>query len=435
MSKPSSFWIPTKAVEILLENNATALEIAAYLTLASHTEKNGAYSTAGEKKVHAATGASRGYGKKKGRAAEVIDQLTRYGRPDEKPKRRKSGSGEGYPPGELEKLIYRAEDYTRMTGIELPELPTIYRFQYIINQFRADPLEDGIWFDRSIIDGIGKFKHPLKRLVGCGDHAARLLLKLQETQTRTIMDFAGVQPFRNVYQKYSVSETPVATTHGFTCWISAVDSLFAYTSLTLPVLKLHRFDSKEAVKQKQLEAFWKALEALKLSGFIEEILTVFNLDPENEDAIPIYEITVKNQHGNIKENDQQFLFLARFTQIFKQLKLSDRILDSAGRIINYPVISRIGNPPHVAGIYRTRFRANNYRQFSVKETLQRRKANFDEWDEEIRYLESKIGISQTPQRHPAHKEHEDGQSTIVPPEQDRDSIFGNPNDDKDIEFF
>ncbi len=48
---PSSFWIPRKVIDALLEAQATASEIAVYLVLAQHTPATGDHSTAGIKAI------------------------------------------------------------------------------------------------------------------------------------------------------------------------------------------------------------------------------------------------------------------------------------------------------------------------------------------------------------------------------------------------
>lgn len=385
--KQSSFWIPRRAVEILLDQQASALDICAYLTLASHTDCTGMATTAGAKKIKKATGAPGGYGKNKGMAGEAIERLLNsYGSEDKKPAAKKRTRwGEGYHPECLQRLLYTVDDYTRMTGILFPTLPGFYQYSYVLNTFGADQMEDGVWFSRELVDGTGHFKHPLKRLKAGGNIAARLLLKLQEVQTRTIIGYGGVRPYGGVYAEYDGYLN--STSHGFSFWQFKEGSDFVYPPISLPVLGLKFLSDNEETEKRQLKPFWQALTYLEESGFIQQVVTVFDDVANKKNACPLYELTVKNKHGHIAKEDAPYLLRPRVDRLFEIFSLLDDIVDARGRHLAEPVIVRTMTTPHVAGVYRTRFRPADYRQYSVKDTHLTRAERKEEWMEELNILE------------------------------------------------
>lgn len=400
-SRPSSFWVPRKAIDLLVKEQATSIEICAYLVLASHTDESGYFSTAGLKKIVDATGASKGYSKKRpGQAQRAIDRLLEIGGHDLKPKRKKADpppQGEGFDPCDMKKLIYGADDYARMTGVELPQIPGLHQVRYVVNMFNADRFEDGVWFDRGLVEGTGHFKKPLKRLSGNGDVAARLLLKLHEAQTCTYVDFEGVQPYGNGCMKYTTEHKKSG--NGFTYWIAGAPKQWAYASLYLPVIGLSRLPDSDFEEKKAMKIFWNALESLESTGFTDEVLTVLNREPGDRDAMPLYEITVMTKHGYITKSDQPYLFLNRLDRILehKDAALALSCKDGAGRHINYPVISRVGVVPHVTGVVRCRFRPMNWKQHTVNEARDRRQEQHKEWSGELALLEKALGMDKQKQ--------------------------------------
>ena len=195
-----SFWISKQAIEILLDAKATALEIAAYLVMAKHTDEGGMFTTSGIKAIHKATGVSHPVIQ---RAVDKISQMT---------------LGKGKEPH----LIYKADDWQKLTKTELPSAPfERAEVRYVVNDYKAKP-EDKVWISNELVTGYGKFTQPLKKLKMCGDVAARLLLI--SYRESNLEQYGGVNPrvFHHAYEM-----TKVNNLDGYDIWHGAV----SYTHL------------------------------------------------------------------------------------------------------------------------------------------------------------------------------------------------------------
>jgi hypothetical protein len=370
-----SFRITMEAFQILIENKASAWQIGAYLCLARHTEKTGKFSTAGYKKIYESTGASPGSEKQPGVARRLVKELMELS----------CVSDNG-----ICKLLYAPQEWQEMTGEPIPETANkLYPISFVLNDFDSG---DWIWMANELVDGYGRFKHPLKRLKQCGDVAGRLLLIAY--CGNNMEEFGGVQPQNFFYKSYRFYEHKL-TAHGFTFNIFNEDRKVvsgrvfqqAFGSSLSKVKREREFQSNQIMN---------ALASLESQGFIYEITTVVDAPPDTDDSRPIYELHNKSYNQNKGEEGlvrriDRILAIAKASMTDKQYFIADTV----GRYSKtFPVISRVGVIPDVVGIYRLRFRINNPKNYPVRAAWKRICDDRREWENELVFLEKIFGIVQ-----------------------------------------
>ena len=329
-----SFWISKQAIEILLDAKATALEIAAYLVMAKHTDEGGMFTTSGIKAIHKATGVSHPVIQ---RAVDKISQMT---------------LGKGKEPH----LIYKADDWQKLTKTELPSAPfERAEVRYVVNDYKAKP-EDKVWISNELVTGYGKFTQPLKKLKMCGDVAARLLLI--SYRESNLEQYGGVNPrvFHHAYEM-----TKVNNLDGYDIWHGVAKDLSSYENIMLNTLGLKTYSKDEDEKEAQKKSFWTALDGLDKAGLIYQMVSVMDREAGNAEAQVIYELDAKSKHG-YKSAGEEGLGgeTARLSNIY-----GNPVTDSMGRFYGrYAAIVPAGEP-HIVGIYRLRFRVSNSKNHGV----------------------------------------------------------------------
>lgn len=379
-----SFRIPKEALKLLVNKKATAWEIGTYLALARFTDETGKYSTAGFKAVSEATGASSGTENTPGPARRNVENLLKItrGTLKEQPKRGR--------PKKLNpmKLVYKPEDWTATTGEALPEAPhERATVRWVLNDFGTT---EWVWFPNDLIDGVGRFTQPLKRLKQCGDIAARLLLLLYEANNPE--EFGGVPPYQNVYEIYAMEY--LVTCHGTAFWQATHKSVTAYNSIALPSIGIHSFSNDKKTTEQQWKPFWDARASLESQGFIYQAVTVMDGSYDNNDNAsdvrPIYELAVRTKHGHPPKGEEGLAH--RVEQVFKAVT-GQTTADTLGRFQGvFPVISRAGIKPHVVGAYRLHFRISNPKNHTVTAGWKRRERDQADAIEMLEYLEQQYGI-------------------------------------------
>lgn len=336
-----SFWISKKAIELLFANQATAMDVCAYLVLARYTDASGQFSTAGLQAIKKAVGVGQ----------PIAERATNRLRKMIATKARKVGSGM------VQSLLYPADDWASKTGMGLPHGPVDRsKVRWVLNDFGGDP-SDQVWVSNDLVDGIGRFSQPLKRLKRCGDVAARLLLVCyRETD---LEQYGGVRPSGAFAEVYDMSKK--VAVQGYELWHAdhRYPCVWGAASL-LGVKELPKDDDK---KQEQLAPLWRAIESLDSCGFIYQVVTAMDAVPDNLDAQVIYELDTKSKHGYKPQGEKG---LGGQTAAIAGL-LGYPVADASGRLYGrYAVVVPAGVNPVVVGVYRVRFRVSNSKNYGVK---------------------------------------------------------------------
>ena len=271
-----SFWISKQSIEILLNAKATALEIAAYLVMAKHTDEGGMLTTSGIKAIHRATGVSHPVIEK---AVDSLLQMTL------------SKGKEPY-------LIYKADEWQRVTKITLPPAPfERAEVRYVVNDYKAKP-EDKVWISNELVTGYGKFTQPLKKLKMCGDAAARyLLIGYRESN---LEQYGGVNP-KAFHCQYEMSK--VKELNGYDIWHGKEIGNSGSSDWTrgagiqkeLDVINgMRQGKDKDDAKDKAISEgsniFHAAIKALDNAGLIYQMVSVMDREAGNPEAQVIYEL-------------------------------------------------------------------------------------------------------------------------------------------------
>jgi hypothetical protein len=374
----ASFWVPRKAIEALLKAKATAAEITAYLTIAKHTPVTGDYSTAGAKAVRTKSGMS------VPAMERTIESLLSIDLNGSRAKTRQSKSAKKFT-----RLVYTAEDWTRLTGEVLPHGPgQRSKTRFVLNTFRAyDELEgdfvvpDMIWFGANLVAGVDSFERPLYALRQCGDRAAWLLMLLY---IHNAMDeWGGVSPVKTAFVKYTqghrsdVGRTNYSISHwereGPTVWTWVSGSVTAGLS---------------GEKDEYMDVFWKALNSLTAHGFIYEVVTVTTAQAgeqaPHENDFPLYELDARSLHGYKPKGEEG---VAGETAMIAR-DLGYPVTDGEGQFYGkYAAIAPTGTPIRVIGIYRLRFRVANPKNAYVTDAwkqISERQKEAEGWIADVR---------------------------------------------------
>ena len=359
---PGSFCVPRRVVQALLDNQASAYEICAYLVLARFTDETGQYSTASLRAVNTYTGAN------KGKGGPVDRALTRLQSIRARSVARVHNGRSGRSHAMIDKItdlgpiLYSRESWFAETGELPPDGPTARsEIRYILPDFGEDAA-DRVWFGNNLVSGVGGFGQPLKALKNAGDVAARLLLELY--QANDMETWGGVRPVGEMSGPW-VHYEPVDTDTRFTVGV-----------------RLHR--AKDAgqvaiIKEritKDKDQYWSALEALQSSGLVYEVVMVLNRNaikakfPSGteysgipEDAEPFYELDCRSRHGYKPDGEEGVGWATAKTagDFGKPVTLEGGTFDGT-----YAAFVPDGYGAMIAGIYRLRFRVSNPKNAGVK---------------------------------------------------------------------
>jgi hypothetical protein len=385
---PGSFFIPRAAVEALLDANATAYEICAYLVLARFTDESGRYSTASISAVNRYTGANKTKGGPVDRAIERLKQIraTRTNRVLKKLGNGRYGKAWALvdkwvdEKADLGPILFERTAWQQQTGEILPDGPTERGLvRYVLPDF-GEERESRVWFGNNFVGGVGGFTQPLKALKDAGTVAARLLLALYEVND--METWGGVRPL------------PVGDGHGPWVHYEPVDTDTRVTGGA----RLHRAKRVSEVGSGDMfsrvcpfpekpgswwkahdEAsgpVWRALEALQSAGLVYEVVMVLNRNATKakssrgteysaipEDAEPSYELDCRSKHGYKPGGEEGVGWATAKTasDLGKPVTLEGGRFDGT-----YAAFVPDGYPCMIAGIYRLRFRVSNPKNAGVK---------------------------------------------------------------------
>lgn len=335
-----SFWVPRKSIEVLLGRQATATQIGAYLVIARYTDAGGRFSSAGLKVIKAAMGIGDAMAE---RAVSDLQTIT--------------------PVHSNKRVLYTPAKWSHQQEELIPERPIERaRIRWVINDYDAVPA-DRIWFSNELVDGYGQFRQPLRRLKQCENVASRLLLKLYEQNATE--QWGGIRPYPNICHEFTMGKKKSMLDYDL--WHAIGEQERAWIVLEKAVIK-KASNMGTDVSDDEQRLFWNAFEALKTSGFIYETIVVLDREVTNPDAQPICVLDTKNLHGDTPKGEEG---LGGETARLAG-KLGHPVTDKNGRFNGtYAVIVPTYITPHVAGIYRIRFRVTNPLNYGVKSTWAR----------------------------------------------------------------
>lgn len=370
----SSFCVPRAAIEALLNAQATAYEVCAYLTLARYTDRTGVYSTAGMKAINTATGANKTKG---GPVARAIERLkTIHHKTVEKVSNGRSGKSHGFIEQIVDHgpILFDEQGWIDKTGEIIPPGPIPRAdVRFVLPDF-DEPTENRVWFGGNLVTGVGEFAKPLKTIKDGGDVVARLLLAMYAA---TDMEaWGGVDPHKGPWTRYESvdKEAPVIADVRL---IRAKDegtvgsgTMFsrAWRGPDRDWWKAH----KEAG-----EPVWRALELLESAGLFYRTVLVLNRNAESKefvsggkyggipaDAEPLYVLDTRSQHGYKPAGEEGLGGVTASTAS----DLGFPVATSGGHFDGtYAAIVKRGQGAMVAGIFRPRFRVANPKNAGVQD--------------------------------------------------------------------
>lgn len=385
----ASFCVPRTALAALINAQASAVEVCAYLVLARFTDPSGMYSTASVSAV------ARYVASNKQTIAKAIARLTtinvtvtrqvpaNYGY-DNKPKGHKTRA----EVVKLGPILRTREQWLAAADPDevLPDGPTERgKVRHVLPDF-GEPASERVWIGAGLVNGFGTFTQPLRSVKDAGPVAARLLLELY--RLHDLDRWGGVDPIQGPRSRYEIADET--------------------TKFGARIIRAERV-GKAAISERiatDQEAYWSALEALESAGLIYEMVTVLNRSPIEkkfasgalygavpDDAEPLYELDCRSSHGYKPVGEEGLARVtARTAADFKRpvtdagfwreypedglsgdpAYVSDRPDGKVGGNPKatfsgtYAAIVPAGYPAMVIGIYRLRFRPANPKNAGIK---------------------------------------------------------------------
>lgn len=352
----SSFCVPRAAIEALLNAQATAYEVCAYLTLARYTDRTGVYSTAGMKAINTATGANKTKGGPIERAIERLKKIS-------------GKTSKGPLP-----ILFDEQGWIDKTGEIIPPGPIPRAdVRFVLPDF-DEPSESRVWFGGNLVTGIGEFAKPLKTIKDGGDVVARLLLAMYAA---TDMEaWGGVDPHKGPWMRYEsvdkealvIADVRLIRAKNEGTVGSCTMFSRAWTAPDRDWWKAH-----EAAG----EPVWRALELLESAGLFYQTVLVLNRNAESKtfasggkygsipaDAEPLYVLDTRSQHGYKPAGEEGLAGVTASTAS----DLSFPVATSGGHFDGtYAAIVKRGQGAMVAGIFRPRFRVANPKNAGVQD--------------------------------------------------------------------
>ena len=338
-----SFWITRQAIDVLLNHKATATQICAYLILARFTDETGQFSTAGMQAIY------KGIGIGQDGAKLAVAELCKMQRP------RKAGKAKT-----LDALVYPAEGWRDSTGHDLPHGPSeMSKVRWVLNGFDAGS-DSRVWMSNELVDGIGSFTQPMKRLKRSGDVAARILLLAYREQD--LERFGGINPTTMFYDQYNMER--VFEVHGgYDLWHGEHENPTVYKICSSPSLGITDWPKDEKQKSELVSKWFRGMSALDSAGFIYQVVSVLDREHTHAEAQVVFELHAKTRHGYKPKGEGG---LSGPTAKLSGL-LDKPVTDSMGRFYDkYAAVVPAGMETHIIGIWRLRFRVSNPKNHGVR---------------------------------------------------------------------
>jgi len=156
-----------------------------------------------------------------------------------------------------------------------------------------------------------------------------------------------------------------------------------FYDVALPALGLVEMPKGEKAAAEACKPLWNALHLLEANGFAYPATMVLDAAQDCLGCTPLYCLAVTNRYRHVPAGEEGLAGdLARLAG-----KLGYPVTDAGGRFTGtYIAAVPRGQPCHVAGLYRLRFRRNDYDR-SLAEGWSRLRACNDAWRERVRAAE------------------------------------------------
>ena len=362
LARPASFAVPRAAINALLDAQADAITIGAYLTLACHTDRTGEYSTASLKAIREHLNVNRPRAKKA--IAALCRIQAKVSAPTitaAAPKKR----GKQSPP-QTAPIVYTRDAWLNLNRGPLPDGPNErFRIRHVLPTF-DEPLKDRVWFGSGLVRGDADIETPLLDLKACGAVAARLLLAMYAGHDTD--RWYGLPPDQFPWSCYTMKDETAG----------AVRVIYATPLATTGDGDLcHRINYKPTDNTKlpatAWDAFWAARKGLESSGFIYQAVVLLDHNPvpstsDNKDALSIHadadivcDLGSPSPYGPLLPAEQGLG--PAYEQTATELGLKDN------HSHDYLAVIPTGYQGMIAGIYRLRFRVTDPMNAFVEESL------------------------------------------------------------------
>ncbi len=340
-----SFFIPRKAVDALLQTGDQARWlIPSYLKLAAHTDAEGLYTTAGRTSIR------KTLRRNKDDSIKFTEKLA-----------------------EME-LIHTTEQWQKKTGEVFPDdVPEKQKVRFVLNNFNEDK-SDMVWFNRTLIDGIGEFENPLRRLADCGGVGARMFLYFYSEYD--VQSFHAFNPNRTIWRLYSPAGGAWATNYRIKEWQPRSQVLIGDV-LRRVFPGLNDWDGINNSELWQDEnSQWEAINNLEAAGFIYEMASIVSTP-------------IKKKTDSDGWSDAGYVDMENMSVVY-ELANRDRFAVDTGELheliketvsmmgveINHENLYSIlptGSTHSVIGLYKPRFAPDNTRNAFVLESMDNRR--------------------------------------------------------------
>ena len=392
----ASFCIPRAAIEALINAQASAVEVCAYLVLARFTDPTGLYSTASVNAVFKYASIN------KKTIAKAIARLTTINATVTRQVPAKSKGKFEVETVTLGPILQTREQWLAAHPDQvLPDGPVAHgKVRHVLPDF-AESEGEPVWFGANLVSGFGTFTQPLRSVRDAGSIAARLLLSLY--MLHDLDQWGGIDPVFGPRRQYTIVDE--VTKFGGRIIRAEQGPHYAGQHWAQVLGSATEGDAKP---------YFAALTALESAGLIYEMVVVLNRAPvikhytdkdgkDTEyqtaaiDAELLYELDCRSSHGYANAGEEGLARVtARTAADFK------RPVTDAGYWLQYPedgsptdprlraiedaftgrksfgnpkatfsgtyaAIVNQGQEAMVIGVYRLRFRPANPKNAGVKD--------------------------------------------------------------------
>lgn len=370
---PSSFCIPRAALNALIDAQATAYDICAYLILACFTDGSGQFSTASLHAIGTYTEARKNKGGPLERAVARLKKI-RAKRRERVPNGRTGKAHQMIDQlVDLGPILFDREAWQAEKQLPLPDGPTERsKILHVLPDF-GELLDERVWFGSNLVKGVAGFDRPMKALKNAGDVAARLLLLMHAISD--METWGGVRPVIDSddggpWQRYEPVDEDVHLRGAVRLLRAKRSSVVGPGGLFKRAWPGPSHGDWSKLHSDAGQPVFTALDALLASGFMYEVVMVLNRDAvkkkfssgEEYSAIPpgevepLYELDTRSLHGYKPKGEEGIGGLVASTagDLGHPVTTSGGVFDGT-----YVAFVLQGHGAMIAGIYRPRFRVAN----------------------------------------------------------------------------
>jgi hypothetical protein len=338
----ASFCIPRAAIEALINAQASAVEICAYLVLARFTDPSGMYTSSSVNAVSNYASIN------KKTIAKAIARLTTINATVTRQVPAKSKGKFEVETVTLGPILHTREQWLAAHPDQvLPDGPISHsKVRYVLPDFPESEGEP-VWFGANLVSGFGTFTQPLRSVRDAGSVAARLLLSLY--MLHDLDQWGGIDPIIGPRRQYTVADEVTK----FGCRIIRAEQGPQYAGGTWAWVMANATEGDS-------KPYFAALAALEAAGLVYEMVVVLNRAPvikhytdkdgkDTEyqtaaiDAELLYELDCRSSHGYANAGEEGLARVtARTAADFK------RPVTDAGYWREYPEDGLSGDPAYVS---------------------------------------------------------------------------------------